>query len=426
MQGKLRVYKDEYLKLPEEYRRFTVEKEDGSEIVIDGLNIGRRKIPFDDLEVVEKGMKSAKGGARHLIQCRRCGRYSLMYADNLCGTCYNITNFKKNHPVEAIKREENADIRKQHADKRDKEQELREKFSEYPYNIVIDTFGDQAFVMFGPELEKFSKAHKAVIDHIIDKMKDSHKQAVELCYKQGIAGPAAAKKMKCTRAWIYDMLNRVREIIMANKEALVHKNRSELIYSRSLQKIDEPGLVVVKAVRITELAKAAMGVQDDSLESKFQVRVYKALTKAGVTSVNQLETIMKKSPAWIYGVRGLGTDGLLEVKLAFPDDRTITNITEKIAEDEAKIKPLRDEVKSLIENSLEEDRAAAQDFKDRVEALKNVEVDDDDAVEVNDQAQTSSETQTETAAEAQVEASVEIDDDSVDVVETEDDSVEVN
>ena len=56
---------------------------------------------------------------------------------------------------------------------------------------------------------------------------------------------------------------------MANKEALVHKNRSELIYSRSLQKIDEPGLVVVKAVRITELAKAAMGVQDDSLESKF-------------------------------------------------------------------------------------------------------------------------------------------------------------
>lgn len=420
MQGKLRVYKDEYLKLPEEYRRFTVEKEDGSEVVIDGLNIGRRKIPFDDLEVVEKGMKSAKGGARHLIQCRRCGRYSIMYADNLCGTCYNTINFKKNHPVEAIKREENADIRKQHADKRDKEQELREKFSEYPYNIVIDTFGDQAFVMFGPELEKFSKAHKAVIDHIIDKMKDSHKQAVELCYKQGMAGPAAAKKMKCTRAWIYDMLNRVREIIMANKEALMHKNRSELIYSRSLQKIDEPGLVVVKAVRITELAKAAMGVQDDSLESKFQVRVYKALTKAGVTSVNQLETIMKKSPAWIYGVRGLGTDGLLEVKLAFPDDRTITGITEKIAEDEAKIKPLRDEVKSLIEDSLEEDRAAAQDFKDRVEALKNVEVDDDDAVEVNDQAQT------ETAAEAQVEASVEIDDDSVDVVETEDDSVEVN
>ena len=73
---------------------------------------------------------------------------------------------------------------------------------------------------------------------------------------------------------------------------------------------------------------------------------------------------------------------------------------------------------SLIEDSLEEDKAAAQDFKDRVEALKNVEVDDDDAVEVNDQ--------TQTAAEAQVEASVEIDDDSVDVVETEDDSVEVN
>ena len=110
------------------------------------------------------------------------------------------------------------------------------------------------------------------------------------------------------------------------------------------------------------------------------------MTKAGVTSVNQLEAIMKKSPAWIYGVRGLGTDGLLEVKLAFPDDRTITGITEKIAEDEAKIKPLRVEVKSLIEDSLEEDRAAAQDFKDRVEALKNVEIDDDDAVEVNDQA----------------------------------------
>ena len=109
------------------------------------------------------------------------------------------------------------------------------------------------------------------------------------------------------------------------------------------------------------------------------------MTKAGITSVNQLETIMNKSPAWIYGVRGLGTDGLLEVKLAFPDDRTITGIKEKIDKDEAKIKPLRDEVKSLIEDSLEEDKAAAQDFKDRVEALKSVEVDDDDAVEVSDE-----------------------------------------
>ena len=326
MQKRLRVYKSEYDTLPQKYKEFLNKTEDGQERLERGLILGRRKFLLDEIEIVEKGKTSGRSGARHIAVCKQCGKLNLMYANGLCAACYQRSNFKKNHPEIALKRELNVKERKDNAKERQRQQEIRDKCSNYPYNLLMDVFGETLFDMFGSGLDDVGDAQTSVLDTLIDRLSDKYKVSVTRYYKNKESFREIAIDLGCTGAWISDMVGRFRETVEANREAIKTGDISKLIYLRNMYKPNENDKRRMVTWATIRLMISAFGETDDtdsinddstddskSLKELFSHRTYRYLRKAGIYSLEDLQKSLENNDNTLQRVKGVGLDVMTEI-----------------------------------------------------------------------------------------------------------------
>lgn len=307
---KLRIYKDEYEQLPQQYKQFKLKNSDGLDIDIEGLKLGRRCFKLEQLEIVEKGKSSARSGARHIGECKECKRKSLMYASGLCAACYQKENFKKNHPDLANKRETNVQQRKLNAQKRERVEQLKLKWEKYPYNLILDTFGETAFDMFGDTLDNISDNHTILLDNIIDRLSDSYRNAVIQYYKENKTFREIGESFGCTSSWVSNMVKRFRETVEANREAIKNENTKEIVYLKHMYKYDKCSKMVTWSTIKSKLVPDEKGTD---LKDMFSPRTYRYLRKAGIYTLEKLKESLKSDDDNIQKVKGVGFDVMSEI-----------------------------------------------------------------------------------------------------------------
>lgn len=308
---KLRLYKDEYEKLPIQFKHFRIKDDAGKDTEIEGLKVGRRCFKLEDIEIVEKGKASARSGARHLGECKDCGKIRLMYANGLCAACYQKSNFKKNHPEIAIKRELNLKDRMENAKERERAFKLKSKCTDYPYNLILDTFGETAFSMFGAELDGIDKAHVEVLDSMIDRLTESYKNAVVQYYKENKTFREIGKSFGCTSSWISNLIKRFRDTVEANRQAIRSGDKQEIVYLKHMYNYDNSSKMVTWATIRSKLNP--INPSDNSLKELFSPKTYRYLRKAGIYTLKDLENSLNSGDNVIQRVKGVGLDIMSEI-----------------------------------------------------------------------------------------------------------------
>lgn len=320
MRKKIRLYKNEYDTLPRENKEFLRVNEDGQEILEKGLKIGKKEYQLKDIEIVEKGTASARSGARHIAVCRNCNKLNIMYANGLCAACYQRLNFKKNHPEIAMQRELNVQERKDTAKEKERLLDVKAKLSKYPYNILLDTFGETAYEMFGNELEKVKDKHINVINNLIDTLSDKYKKAATRYYKGYESFRQIANDSGCTASWISNMVGRFRDTVEANREAIESGDIDKIVYLRRMYDI-KPGAKYVTWATIKKKMKERDytdkgDLEADRLKDMFSAKTYRCLRKAGIYSLDELKESLKARDNKIQKVKGTGLDIMSEVLVA--------------------------------------------------------------------------------------------------------------
>lgn len=318
MNETIRIYRDDYDKLPLENKEIAVTTSDGTVKKMPGLSVnGAKEYSFDEIVFVENtDSKSRKKAAKRIQICKGCGEISIINAKDLCKNCYcTMIRDKQNN----VNREEIKEKRRQRIERRQKEADLKKLYKEYPFNLLIDTFGKGITSDLGESFERFDDRRRKVLDAFIDSLRAKDKELIKLRYEDAVAVNDIAESYEITRTAVYWMLKNIRMKLLANKEAVISGDDDKLVKFKNLD----------EQYKDTDNAENGSETSDDTNSiiktSGFDYMVknnkdfYNLFTKKTadlllVAGIDSLDSLRKTNLDDLSSIKGLGLQGLTEIE----------------------------------------------------------------------------------------------------------------
>lgn len=315
MSETIRIYKDDYDKLPLENKEIAVTTSDGTVKKMPGLSVnGSRDYSFDEIVFVENtDSKSRKKAAKRIQVCKSCGELSIINAKDLCKNCYcTMIRDKQNN----VDREEIKEKRRQRIERRQKEADLKMLYKEYPFNLLIDTFGKGITSDLGESFERFDDRRRKVLDAFIDSLRTKDRELIKLRYEDKVAVNDIAESYEITRTAVYWMLKNIRMKLLANKEAIISGDADTLVKFKNTddQSVDSD-FVENDVVNNEDVVKTSgfdyMTKNNRDFYNLFTKKTADLLLVAGIDS---LDSLRKTKLDDLSSIKGLGLQGLTEIE----------------------------------------------------------------------------------------------------------------
>lgn len=315
MSETIRIYKDDYDKLPLENKEIAVTTSDGTVKKMPGLSVnGSRDYSFDEIVFVENtDSKSRKKAAKRIQVCKSCGELSIINAKDLCKNCYcTMIRDKQNN----VDREEIKEKRRQRIERRQKEADLKMLYKEYPFNLLIDTFGKGITSDLGESFERFDDRRRKVLDAFIDSLRTKDRELIKLRYEDKVAVNDIAESYEITRTAVYWMLKNIRMKLLANKEAIISGDADSLVKFKNTddQSVDSD-FVENDVVNNEDVVKTSgfdyMTKNNRDFYNLFTKKTADLLLVAGIDS---LDSLRKTKLDDLSSIKGLGLQGLTEIE----------------------------------------------------------------------------------------------------------------
>lgn len=322
MGDSIRIYKDDYDRLPEENKTVTVTLDDGSTEKRPGLSVnGAKEYLIDEIVLVENTeSKSLRNAAKRIKKCENCGRISLINAKGLCRYCYSryLVAKKANMSYDEFKEQ-----RRKRIENREKEKQYKRMRKTYPYNLILDTFGDSVLDKFGDEFERFDDRHRQVLDAFLDSLPDKTKEIVKAKYEDGINVVKIAEDYENTRANIYLILKNVKLKLLANREAFISGDKSKLIRFKGSETSLDDAKDTEDIVKMSVFKYLTKDKED--FYSLFSKKTADLLLIAGISSLDELESVGSDKLAMI---KGFGLQAIAEIEIALSEQRQKQELVE--------------------------------------------------------------------------------------------------
>lgn len=320
--GTIRIYKDDYDSLPLENKTISVTMPDGAVKKMPGLNVkGAKDYSFDDLVLVENTeSKSRRISAKRIKVCEGCGEISIINAKNLCKNCYctMVRDRQNNVDREAIKEK-----RRQRIERRQKESELKKLYKQYPFNLLMDTFGAGITSDLGESFERFDDRRSKVLTAFLESLRAKDRDLIKLKYEDDVPVNDIAETYSITKTAVYWLLKNIRMKLLANKEAVVSGEIDKLVkfkntdiskdsVDNSDDSNDEIKSIVDKSDDVIKTSGFEyMTKNNKDFYSLFTKKTADLLLVAGINSIDELR---KTNFDTLSNIKGLGLQGMTEIE----------------------------------------------------------------------------------------------------------------
>lgn len=324
--GTIRIYKDDYDSLPLENKTISVAMPDGTVKKMPGLNVkGAKDYSFDDLVLVDNTeSKSRRISAKRIKVCEGCGEISIINAKNLCKNCYcTMVRDKKNN----VDRETIKEKRRQRIERRQKESELKKLYKQYPFNLLIDTFGAGITSELGESFERFDDRRSKVLDAFLESLRAKDRDLIKLKYEDDVPVNDIAETYSITKTAVYWLLKNIRMKLLANKEAIISGEVDKLVKFKNTDISKDP---VDNSDDLPDEIKSAVDKYNAKYDDVIKTSGFEYMTKnnkdfyslftkktadlllvAGISSIDELR---KTNFDTLSNIKGLGLQGMTEIE----------------------------------------------------------------------------------------------------------------